>query len=96
MIRAVLDANVFVSAILSPKGPPAKALTAWNAEKFQLVVSEPILEEIHRVLQYRESNAATDAVLMMTPRSPSSSSGSFFAICSAHNRSELKVPIRFT
>ena len=52
MIRAVLDANVFVSAILSPKGIPAKILTAWRAEKFHLVLSEAILEEITRVLHY--------------------------------------------
>jgi len=52
MIRAVLDANVFVSAILNPKGSPAKLLLAWYAEKFQLVVSEAIVEEISRVLHY--------------------------------------------
>jgi len=52
MIRAVLDANVFVSAILSPKGIPAKILTAWQAEQFQLVLSEAILDEIIRVLRY--------------------------------------------
>ena len=39
MILAVLDANVFVSAILSPKGIPAKVLTAWREEQFQLVIS---------------------------------------------------------
>jgi predicted nucleic acid-binding protein len=29
MTRAVLEANVLVSTILSPKGTPAKVLTAW-------------------------------------------------------------------
>lgn len=52
MIRAVLDANVFVSATLSPNGIPAKILTAWRAEQFQLVISKAILEEIDRVLHY--------------------------------------------
>jgi putative PIN family toxin of toxin-antitoxin system len=52
MIRAVLDANVFVSAALSPNGIPAKILTAWRAEQFQLVISKAILEEIDRVLRY--------------------------------------------
>lgn len=52
MIRAVLDANVFVSAILSPRGFPAKILAAWHAERFHLVSSQPILEEISRVLHY--------------------------------------------
>ena len=52
MTRAVLDANVLVSAILSPKGIPAKVLTAWQAEQFHLVFSEAILDEIDRVLHY--------------------------------------------
>lgn len=52
MIRAVLDANVFVSAILSPRGVLAKVLTAWRNEGFHLVLSEAILEEIERVLRY--------------------------------------------
>ena len=39
------------------------------------------------------SKAATDAVLMITPRSPSAF-GAFLAIASAASRSALKVPIR--
>ena len=52
MIRAVLDANVLVSAILSPGGPPGRILTAWRQEQFHLVVSRAILEEIGRVFHY--------------------------------------------
>lgn len=52
MIRAVLDANVFVSAVLSSKGVPAQILTAWRANRFHLVTSEAILQEIDRVLHY--------------------------------------------
>jgi hypothetical protein len=59
MIRAVLDANVFVSAVLSPKGIPAKVLKAWHAEQFHLVISEAILEEIGRFFIIRRSSSAT-------------------------------------
>ena len=52
MIRAVLDANVFVSALLSPRGVPATVLAAWRDGQFQLVISEAILSEIERVLRY--------------------------------------------
>ena len=52
MIRAVLDANVLVSAILSPKGIPARILKAWRDEKFLLLISRAILDEIGRVLRY--------------------------------------------
>lgn len=52
MIRAVLDANVFVSGILSSQGAPGRILRAWRDERFHLAASEPILEEIGRVLRY--------------------------------------------
>jgi putative PIN family toxin of toxin-antitoxin system len=52
MIRAVLDANVFVSGILNAKGTPGQVLDAWRAEQFQLLISPPILEELERVLYY--------------------------------------------
>ena len=52
MIRAVLDANVLVSAVLSPVGVPGQILDEWRAERFALLVSAPILEEIARVLEY--------------------------------------------
>lgn len=52
MIRAVLDANVVVSAVLSPGGVPGQILDAWRAEHFALLASPPILEEVARVLDY--------------------------------------------
>ncbi len=52
MIRAVLDANVFVSGILSNQGVPGRILQSWRDELFHLVISEPILQEIGRVLRY--------------------------------------------
>ena len=52
MIRAVLDANVFISGIITEKGSPGRILQSWREERFHLVTSEPILEEIGRVLRY--------------------------------------------
>ena len=52
MIRAVLDANVFVTAILTPAGPAAAVLEAWRHERFELLVSQSILDELARVLAY--------------------------------------------
>jgi len=49
-LRAVLDTNVFVSALISPKGPPAAILRALRSERFTLVSSPPINEEIIEVL----------------------------------------------
>ncbi len=50
MLRAVLDANVIVSATINPAGSPAKVIAALDS--FDLVVSDAILVEIGRVLSY--------------------------------------------
>ena len=41
-----------MSAILSPKGIPARILNAWRDEQFLLLISRAILDEIGRVLRY--------------------------------------------
>jgi putative PIN family toxin of toxin-antitoxin system len=51
-VRAVLDANVLISAILSPRGTPARLLLAWQAGAFDLVVSPALLAELRRALAY--------------------------------------------
>ena len=52
MLRAVLDANILVSAAISPRGNPAKVVQALYADAFDLVISEKILAEIDRVIRY--------------------------------------------
>src|SRR5579872_6900691 len=51
MIRAVLDANVSVSGIVTG-GVPRSILRAWRAGHFHLVASRATLDEIGRVLRY--------------------------------------------
>ena len=51
MIRAVLDANVFVSGILTD-GTPRNILRAWRSGRFHMVASRATLDEIGRVLRY--------------------------------------------
>ena len=51
MIRAVLEANVIVSGILT-EGVPRRILRAWRSEQFHLAASPAILDEIGRVLRY--------------------------------------------
>ncbi len=51
MIRAVLDTNVVVSALLF-SGPPSRLISAWQSGRLRLVVSAPILDEYIRVLAY--------------------------------------------
>ena len=49
MIRAVVDVNVLVSALINPSGTPAQVLDLWREEAFLLVTSDAILGEFQRV-----------------------------------------------
>jgi uncharacterized protein len=49
--RAVLDPGVLVSALITPKGVPAKLLLSASAGSFELVVSPLLLEELGSVLR---------------------------------------------
>jgi putative PIN family toxin of toxin-antitoxin system len=44
-VRAVLDPNILISALISPMGPPARVVARWLAGDFELVVSELLLRE---------------------------------------------------
>lgn len=53
MLRAVLDANVFVSAFVRPEGPPGRIVESLLRDQtFELVLSEAIIEETLRALEY--------------------------------------------
>lgn len=51
-MRAVLDPNVVISALLSPSGAPAAVLRAWSDGRFDLVASRLLLDELGRALAY--------------------------------------------
>lgn len=51
MIRAVLDTNVILSALLF-SGPTGRLVRAWQTGRFQLLLSRAILEEALRALAY--------------------------------------------
>ncbi|MDI6770166.1 MAG: putative toxin-antitoxin system toxin component, PIN family [Anaerolineales bacterium] len=50
MIRAVLDANVIVSSVISKKGAPFQLIQAWTDFRFTLITSKSIIEEVQRVI----------------------------------------------
>jgi putative PIN family toxin of toxin-antitoxin system len=51
-VRAVLDPNILIAALLSRAGTPAQLLSRWFAGEFELVVSETLLAELERALAY--------------------------------------------
>ena len=56
-MRAVLDPNVLISALLAPAGTPAAILRAWSAGAFELVASPLLLAELERALAYPKLRA---------------------------------------
>jgi len=53
VVRAVLDANVYVSAAVRPEGPPGRILERFlRGGAFEIVMSQPIVEEVLRALNY--------------------------------------------
>ncbi len=51
-MRAVIDVNVLVSAVLSAKGPSAEILRASRDGQFELITSQMLLTELTRTLAY--------------------------------------------
>jgi len=56
-VRAVLDPNVVISALLSPTGSPARVVQAWLEGGYELVVSPLLLDELERALAYPKLRA---------------------------------------
>jgi uncharacterized protein len=62
--RLVIDTNVFVSRLISEEGSPAQILRAVRSRRAIHLVSDPIVEEYLRVLNYpriRKFRKITDA-----------------------------------
>lgn len=61
-MRAVLDPNVWVAALLSPSGAPARIVRSWRVGAFDVVVSPLLLEELATVLAYAKIRTRVPAV----------------------------------
>jgi putative PIN family toxin of toxin-antitoxin system len=51
-VRAVLEVNVIVSALLAPSGTPARIVEAWQDGRFDILVSPLLPAELQRTLAY--------------------------------------------
>ena len=72
-MRAVLDPNIIISALLSRGGAPAKTLLAGREGRFELIVSPAPLDELARALGYSKLRrhippASADAVIALLTR----------------------------
>ena len=52
MLRLVLDTNILVSSLLRKQTPPYQLYRAWREGLFELLTSQPQIEELQRVLHY--------------------------------------------
>lgn len=51
-VRAVLDPNVLISALLSADASPGRVLRAWQDGEFELIVSPLLIAELRRAMAY--------------------------------------------
>ncbi|MBI3571623.1 MAG: putative toxin-antitoxin system toxin component, PIN family [Gammaproteobacteria bacterium] len=56
-MRVVLDTNVLLSGLMLPESVPGRIVQAWREARYELVLSEPLLEEIARALAYPKISA---------------------------------------
>ncbi len=62
MHRVVLDANILISALIRPQGPPGRILERFlNGQEFVLIVSPAILDEVRASLRYPRVRRHVDA-----------------------------------
>ena len=61
MIRAVLDTNTIVSALIF-KASAFPLVTAWQRQRFQVLVSDALLEEYIRVFHYPKFRLTTSDI----------------------------------
>jgi putative PIN family toxin of toxin-antitoxin system len=64
VLRVVLDANVFVSAYIRPEGPPGQIIERFVRDgAFEVVLTEPIVEEVLESLSYPKVQKATRSTI---------------------------------
>jgi hypothetical protein len=51
-MRVVLDANIYISSLVSSQGNPATIINRWLSGEFDVLLSQPIIDEISRVTGY--------------------------------------------
>jgi putative PIN family toxin of toxin-antitoxin system len=51
-MRAILDTNILVSALIVPTGAPSSLYQSWLTDRFVLISCEDQLEEFRRVTRY--------------------------------------------
>ena len=74
-MKVVLDANIYVSSMVNNQGNPKRIMAMWEQGDFDVLVSEPIIDEVGRVLRYprivkrhKQDEAAIERFLKLLAR----------------------------
>ena len=51
-MKVVLDANIYVSSLINAQGNPKRIMEWWEQNRFDVLVSPSIIDEVGRVLRY--------------------------------------------
>jgi len=62
-LRVVLDTNVWISGIFFRGGPPAALLRAWRDERFEVVLTPDVLDELEQKLREKSVQFTSDQAL---------------------------------
>ncbi len=67
-MKVILDTNIYIAALLSPAGPPARLIQAWLNDQIIVVACPQLIEEIRQVacrpkLAKRISSDTVDALV---------------------------------
>ena len=59
-MRAVIDTNVYVSMLLSPRGAGAWLMALWSERRFEIVISPELFAELVEVLNREDISPHVD------------------------------------
>jgi len=63
---AVLDTNIFVAALLSSTGAPAKIRNRWRKNQFEILISPPVLNEYTDIFLYLPTVSKAEAIILIS------------------------------
>jgi hypothetical protein len=73
-MRVLVDTNVWISALINKLGFPARVLQALKEERFELIISQVLVEELREVLsrprlrRYVEEQEAEELITLLKDR----------------------------
>jgi len=65
LLKVVFDTNVYISAVLTSGTPRVVLLESFSREEIEVLISEPILSEIERILRLKIGRSYGDIMAIL-------------------------------